>query len=259
MRLHASWPLLLVLAVLSGCGSPEPEYGSAAVATAASAYASDVMLARLAASSRAPSPWRSLDELLGNVAFRTDGGPARPLTDLAVVGPVVAVDEGYGFVPIERGVAPAGKVVGDGAEVAFHDPRALWRTLHLRVRVEEVLSGDAKPGQEIEVGMSLGDAKHVDAARFAQGMRDLGRAVWFLTDHSPAFAYDRKLFADLEDGSLITPIDADGRLSTPFADAGGGAGALTKTPTLASLRSAALEPERVLELHTTRDGFAQRG
>lgn len=251
---HATFALLAVLAgvgtaALAGCGDSRAPSSAAR----ARGYAISELRARAERADRAPAAYRRLDELLGNTVYSTDGRPATPLTDAVVRGTVVDVDPGYGFVAAEG--APAGaEIVGDGAKVGFDDPRAVWRTQHLSVRVDEVLSGDATAGQVIRVGLAVGGSADTDASKLSQGLRSLGEAVWFLRKDSPVFAYDPTLFADVEDGGMIAVVDDSGDLTLPFADPAWAERLTRDAPTLGTLRSAARRPRRVVRFEPATVG-----
>jgi hypothetical protein len=95
-------------------------------------------------------------------------------------------------------------------QVPFDSPDALWRTVHVTLDVDEVLSGEIPNGSgQITVGLGIGDV-NADEAHIRDGLVALGRTVWFLRDDSPVFAYDRTLYSDIEDGRLVAPVASDG-------------------------------------------------
>lgn len=247
----------VVFAAGCGDGNPTSQSGSQPDRQQALKYAQESIQGRTASAMEARVPYRSLDELLGNVSFSLDGVPAKPITDLVVVGHVVAAEPGLGFVP--RGSIPdtAGRVVGDGVSVPFDDPRALWRTQHLTVQVDETLSGAVKPGQAITVGLAVNGSRDTDAATVGRGLKEMGRAVWFLTRRSPVFAYDPHIYADVADGGLIAPVATDDRLTLPFGDPATSHALLSDGPTLTRLRRGSQSGPTTVRVQTV-DGVARR-
>lgn len=220
-------------------------------------YLYDVVRSRLDSVAWVPAPYGSLDDLLGNVRYRTDSPAAAAATDLDVVGNVISVEQGRGYRAAKPGDDPA-RVLGDGFEVGFEDPAALWRTLHLKIRVTEVLSGDgARPGDLVTVGESINGPASTDADRAVRGFEAVGRAVWFLESGSPVYAYDRSVYAVSRSGGLLAPVDGEGTISLPLAGDVGLEQLLEAVPTLDELRAAATRPSRVVTL-VERDGYRAR-
>lgn len=215
----------------------------------------DYFHARMYGATRLAPLYRSAPDLLGNVRYVEGDGAGTSLTDVVVVGTVRDVSPGYGFaVPSD----PSEEALpGDGVQVAFDSPDALWRTLHLTVDVEEVLTGDVpRDTKQISVGLAIGNGT-VDDRLVKDGMMALGRTVWFLRSGSPVFSYDASLYSDIEDGGLIAPVASDGSLSFPLLDADGMSAAFLGRPTLAQLRDAAKDPPRIVRLHREGDTWVR--
>ncbi|MGB2711285.1 MAG: hypothetical protein WBC33_07185 [Conexibacter sp.] len=191
--------------------------------------------------------YRSAPDLLGNVRYVEGDGPGAPLTDAVVVGAVRDVVAGYGFAQPSSAAEEA--LPGDGVQVAFDSPDALWRTVHLTVDVEEILTGDIPTDtKQISVGLAIGNGT-VDERLLKDGIMALGKSVWFLRSGSPVFSYDASLYSDIEDGGLIAEVAPDGGVSFPMLEPDGMTAALLGRPTLAQLRDAAQDPTRIVRLH----------
>jgi hypothetical protein len=239
--------LIAMLAVPAiGCGSAEQRLSKVSSAEAR-AYAIDQIQNRLAAVIRLPPPYRSAGELLGNVRYTQGDGQGKAITDAVVVGTVSDVAPGFGFAAAASGAD--GTPFRDGTvRVPFDFEGALWRTVHITVDVDEVLSGDVpRDREQITVGLSIGNA-HADAELIQGGIVVLGRTVWFLRHDSPVFAYDRSLYADIEDGALIAKLMPDGSLSFPMLAPEEPEAAILGRPTLEGLRRDSTAPPRVVPL-----------
>ncbi len=245
---------LLCVSATVGCGGGEGGDGDAA---GDRGYLYDVMHSRLDSVAWLPAPYGSLEDLLGNVRYRTDSSATAPATDLVVVGNVISVEQGRGYRAVKPGDDPA-RVLGDGFEVGFDDLAALWRTLHLKIRVTEVLTGDrARTGDIVTVGESINGSASTDADRAVRGFEALGRTIWFLESGSPVYAYDRSIYAVLRSGGLLAPVSEEGTIKLPLAGDVGLEQPLEAVPTLDELRAAAARPSRVVTL-VERDGHWAR-
>lgn len=178
-----------------------------------------------------------LIDLLDNVSFRSPSGPRQPLTDAVVVGRIVSTSMGRAFDDGEDG----GTVAEPSTEVPWDDPRSDWKTVHLIVEVDEVISGSA-PGQ-IMVGLSLGAATDDRVVR--AGLSRMGTLLLFLQHgRSPVFDYDRSVFADVEGGRLIALLDDRGRITLPMLQSDLAESLREGAHTLDELRAAATGPRR---------------
>lgn len=183
--------------------------------------------------------YRSLDELLPNARFAVPGEPPESITDFAVVGEVVDVAKGFGFVVMRD--APDGGLPGE-----FDSAGAMWKTVHLAFRVDRVLGGGGVEGT-LKVGVAF-DAS-ADFKIIREGFKNLGRVVLFLQQDSPVFAYDPQLYAIAEDGALLAVVDQQsGRLSLPALDADRADALLHPTVTLEELERRAVLPPYVIPL-----------
>ena len=131
--------------------------------------------------------------------------------------------------------------------VAFDDPRAGWRVLHVTVEVEETLAGS--PADELVLDWFMGApaGRGPDARAIGQALKDLGRLV-VLSKAAP----DRPTFIPghtaLNSGYGIGRVAADGTLDFPLIT--GTEGPSTRVfqhgiDTLDELRDAAQKPTRI--------------
>jgi len=236
---------------VGACGSSDDARRPTARAEART-YLIDHIRGRMYGATQLAPLYRSAPDLLGNVRYVEGDGPGAPLTDAVVVGTIRDVSPGYGF------AAPSGPaeeaLPGDGVQVAYSSPDALWRTVHLTIDVEEVLTGDiASDTKRLSVGLAVGNGT-VDDRVLKDGIMALGRTVWFLRSGSPVFSYDASLYSDIEDGALIAEVASDGSISFPMLEPDGPSAALLGRPMLAQLRDAAKAPTRTVRLH--REGGA---
>lgn len=223
--------LAMAALVTPACGRSDPRD-----LAATRSYAIEQVAGRAGGQSRIRL-YRSVDELLPNVRFGVDDEPAKPITEMVVVGRITRVEPGRGFV-VDGADAPGGRVVD------FSDPTALWRTLHLTVSVTERL-GTEPPPPTITVGLAVDGG--VNVGLMVEGLLTLGRVVMFL-ERSPVLAYDASLFAILEDGALLATLDPDGRISLPAAPAEEAAELLGSSTTLAALRQKVAAAPRIVKI-----------
>ena len=167
-----------------------------------------MMHGRLGAASRVEL-YSSLDELLPNVQFRVAGRGVRRAATRVVVGRVLTVEPGMAF-------APSNDDGSTSEAMPFDDPRALWRTMHITLEVEEDLGKPGNPDRTVRVGFAIDASQHYPS--LLEGLESLGRSVWFLKTDSPVFKYDRKLLSVVEDGGLIATIAADGTVDLPLLE-----------------------------------------
>jgi hypothetical protein len=181
-------------------------------------------------------PFTSLTGLLENVDYRMPGRPTGPLTEAVVVGEVVDVEPGRGF-RVEGDDAPG------GIETDFDDPRALWRTVHVSVAAESVVSGTV--GEQLLVGFAFDP--DVPIAQVEADFRSFGRILLFL-NRSPVFAYDPSVYGTVFDGGLLGLVDDGGDIQLPVLEDTEEADLLEGASTVDELREAAKQPRRVIEL-----------
>jgi len=182
-------------------------------ATAADSEAFDVLSSSMQARQESVmrSFWyRSLAE-----AFPSAKEPNLPgeTTKAVVVGNVVDVAPGKAFTSPDN---PGEDGNPESIPIDFDDPSALWRTVHLTVRVNSVVDGDRQfGGTDITVGLvvdgSLGASAALDGA-----MAIPGRAVFFLTEDNPVFDYDPSVLAIVGDGALLAVEDRGNSYRLPF-------------------------------------------
>lgn len=220
-----------LIALASACTDDRSTSGESA------RYLQDELRARGGAATR--NVWyRTLDELLPNVQFAAPGESPDSITDTAIVGEIVEVTKGRGFV-----VNGADSTAGMPVEFDRRDAR--WKTVHLTVRANQLLAGHGVPST-IEVGVALDGS--VDFNRVAQGFKELGTVVLFLYKNSPVFSYDPRLYSIVEDGTLLVVVDQrTGELSLPGVDGERAKTLLGTTSTLDALeRRAKAAPYTIL-------------
>jgi hypothetical protein len=136
---HRSPVLLVVgLAMISlavvGCGntgSKADEPSGKAVVGEARHHLFEILGAR--GSADMVVPYHDLEGLLPNVSYQAKGFPPVRYTTLVVSGTVNDVSEGYGYVSTRENP--------DGVPTAFDAPDLEWKTIVLKVHVDEVLAG----------------------------------------------------------------------------------------------------------------------
>lgn len=230
----------LLLGACAGGESPNRDEGRR--------YLVDRVGGRGETASGASASFTSLAEMLPNVAYQVPGGNAAPVTDLVVVGEVTTVDKGAGFRPVPESVEQRDD--GDGIEIDFDDPDAVWKTVEFTVKVSDILSAGADGSEadlpEVRVGLAIDRSD--DFELISAGLRDLGMSVFFLLEDSAVFAYDPSLFAVVLDGAMVATVGDDGALSLPFKDPAEAAALLEAVGTLSELEAAAERAPQVIEL-----------
>lgn len=152
------------------------------------------------------APWyRTLDEVLPNVEYVYPDGTTRRLSDLAVVGRFVGLEEGAGWVVTDD--AP------DGALTRFDDPNAKWRSVHGVVDVERGVGGGEAP-ERLKVSLPL--YNHEEFDKFDAGLRALGRVVLLLDADSVLVRHDPSLFVVADNHVFIATVAADETLALPM-------------------------------------------
>lgn len=201
------------------------------------AYFVDTQSAR-GSSERRLLTYASPGEALPNTYFQHPDGTRSVASDVVVVGRVTKVNKGYGWV-LPDGVDDA----PSENQAKFNDPRAIWKSVHLDLRVERVIAG--RPVRTLRVGMAIDG--NTDFDKFAAGIQEMGSAVWFLV-RSPVFAYDRGLWSVLEDGAMIARIGQGASLSFDLIEPFRNETYLGEAPTLDALQALADAPSRVFQL-----------
>jgi hypothetical protein len=243
-KISATCGLLAFLALVAACGQTPYRTDSAtrpspSVPDASSNVALDY-LRGISESTLSSAPDGSITDLLTNTKYEIQTGELQTLCDAVVVGDIIDVQPGVGFTSTEEDP--------NGTLTTFDDSQADWRTVHLRVKVSEVLSGKLE-ASEVTVGLGLG----ADFRRTRQDLLDLPTTVFFLF-HSPVYAYDNSLYALWRDGTTMTLVDNDGMLSMPGMDQALAAEKLRDVSTLDDLRAAAKEPDKVIKAHLDEHG-----
>ena len=185
-------------------------------------------------------PFDSIGRLLSNTEYKMPGYPARPLTEAVVTGEVVDVAPGRGF-------RVEGNDASGGIETDFDDSRALWRTVHVSVNVDTLLSGATKDSPVV-VGFAFGAETSFEDVE--EQFRSLGKVLLFL-NRSPVFAYDELVYGTVMDGALLGVIDEDDNIQLPVLENDEEAGLLKGASTLEQLRAAGQEPHQVIQLDAT--------
>lgn len=184
--------------------------------------------------------YSSLSDLVASRQFVREGQAARPLTEAVVVGRVVEVRKGVGFL-VE------GADAQDGDRRLFDARDAVWRTVHLVVRPTTVVSGSV-PAGDVTVGLAFGDEPSFDAIR--DDVMSWGDSLFFLV-RSPVFGYDPSVYGTVGDGELVGRVDDAGRITLPVLAGPDAATLLGTTRTVDDLVAAAREPVTTVTLDAT--------
>lgn len=165
--------------------------------------------------------YTNLAEALPNARYHAGDKEPVPVTELLVLGEIIDVTEGVGF-------WPAGKPdsATDVRQVDFDDERAMWRTLHLTVRVDREVDSDGGPKvDEVRVVWTIdgraygrGDGDE-QLPTIKTALRELGPVVMLL-QHNATADYGPNLLAIVEGGALLATVADDGSISFPFMDPG---------------------------------------
>jgi hypothetical protein len=175
--------------------------------------------------------FRYLTDFLPNV--QADRGDARPPQEWfptvgVIVGEVHNVTAGRAYDVRDD--------VDDQVQVPFDSDAADWRSVHFDLEVVESFDRSVPLGTQ-RVGVAIPGG--TSAERFMQGLREIGSAVFALEQDSPVFAYDTGRVGIVGDGLLIIPVRANGTLAVPAMEAHDATELLTRSQTLAALRTMA--------------------
>ncbi len=235
-------------AVAAGCG-PDTEPGAD---LAARDRAIESLAGRLGNTLLAPPLHQSLDELLPNVRFNVDSGSPSSLVDSVVVGEIDDATPGRSQIMLEEPDGPL-------AMVDFEDIRAMVRTVHLSVDVDEEIGSDVV-GDRITVGLVI--PAEVDPEVTMRGLESMGPVVLFLRDDSVVFDYDDALYSIVGNGTFLGLIGNSGEIDFPVirrTESSSMPETMFAGVTLDTLREAASGPERVIPMTTpSGGGFPQR-
>lgn len=188
------------------------------------------------ATASAPRDYRTLAELLPNVRVQRGDAQVRP-ADGAILGRVLDVAEGSGFV-ID------GDDAHDGRAVDFDHGKAIWRTVHLSVAVDEDFGKHSWAGRTVSVGLAMdGDA---DFSRAKDALPPYGSVVIFLDQRSRVFAYASDVVGVAGSGTMFAVADEDGSLRMPFLDSAEADAMLGHTRSLPALKAESAKPARVI-------------
>jgi hypothetical protein len=194
-------------------------------------FAVEHLAARHAAATRVRY-YTNLAEALPNVKYQHTDGTTETISESVVRGEITVAESGRGF--------DGGGEAESTRDVGFESKDALWRTLHLRLKVMEHIAG-AATSEEILVGIVIDGGVNPDtAARSFEAMDDV---VLLLRSGSPVFDYADKLYSIVQDGGLLGLVGDDGMLTFPVLDESAAqfAGGIA---TVNDLRAAAEQPER---------------
>lgn len=166
-------------------------------------------------------PERSLSDLLPSHRFRLDGAKAAALAQGIVIGTVTEATPGRGYMIV-------GDDASSGTQIAFDDPRAVWRVLELTITSDTRLGDVAKT---VRVGVVVDGSLAPDEA--IAGYLGLGRIALVL--NAPGkFDFDPDLYSVRESGSLLALVSKHGQITFPAlgADNDDFVGALDTVPEL---------------------------
>ncbi len=220
---------------LSGCQGYQ-SHAAGSVAEDAH-YLSDAMRSRAADSGAQIRAHKTVQDLLPNVAVSRSGRPAEPMTDATVLGRVVNVSKGVGF-SVDGEDAPG------GTATSFDDPKALWRTVHLTVEVDDDFGQGKWNAATLPVGLVVNP--DVDFERTTAALKSHSKVVLFLRKGSKVFGYDPSLYSIVDSGVTFTTVASDGTLSMPFAPEEDAKALLGPVKTLDDLRRESQKPRRVI-------------
>lgn len=228
-RAVAAGRIAVVGAALAACGQPTTTPGARADLSQGEA------LRRVSPALNfhcGPNPF-TLRERLPNITYVPSSGPEFSFSDVVVRGDVTAVEKGAGF------YTPPHDAPSD-TRTDFDDRRSTWKTVHLTVRVVEVLAGEAPA--EISVGFKIEPDTSVEEARALVAVDD---AVFLLSRDHVFFDYDPGLLGSNPD--TIVTVAPDGHLAIPALDGTDEQRTLGDTPDVPSLAAAAAQPARRVE------------
>jgi hypothetical protein len=168
-----------------------------------------------------------------NIEANNSGGFSRPYDDFAhmltdlesasvdsvVVGRVVKVDAGVGFLEGDGGPSAGG---ASKTLTAFDDPDASWRTMTVTVSVATYLSGDGPSDLILDWPLRGDTADGEDWTAVARGLKGLGQ-ILLLSDglpESPGYTGLSRLAVDLP--YSIATVDDTGKIDFVFADGSNG-------------------------------------
>jgi hypothetical protein len=222
---------IVMLLFVQGCGTGDE-------ADRPDAIEQNAAIQHLRARSEGASRVRWFDtlaDLLPNVTWRADAPALAPQVEAVVVGRIEQTTYGRAFTSGEP----------QSVEVAWDDAAADWRTLHLRVRVEEAIGSEPDVGTAVDVGLAIG-TQDPDAVLHA--LEQLGRVLLPLMGPGAVFDYDHDRFSIAMDGELLGTVSDSGAISLPVLDPEEERRFLAGTPTVAQLQLAAAGPEREIRL-----------
>lgn len=194
----------------------------------------DTMAQRIAAPSRA-NGYRPLQDYLTNRRWGSSEVDSVPVSELVAIGRIVAVDRGRGGLP-------------DGTYSDFDHPDAIWRTIHFRLEVNEVI-GNSKLGEPRSVDVGLAIGPDLAFATVVQGLTDMDEILLFL-ERSPVFGYDDNRFGILLDGGLLAAVSQAGSISLPFLTPADASLVLASASTVGALEVEAAEPPQIVDPRT---------
>lgn len=195
-------------------------------------------------------PYSRLADFLPNVGHVSDLAPSSPptrMTDSVVSGTVVEVSDDRGF--IESGAAPTKGRPG-AAVTVYDDPAAHWRTVRVRVHVQEVLAGTDHGTLKFFLPL-IGNAKTgEDAAAVERALRALGDVIVFSKAVPEGLEYLGIARNLPDEGHGLASLSAAGEIEFPFAgdeSTQGSAEFEGGVNTLDQLRAEARKPERTVK------------
>lgn len=191
----------------------------------------DAMAQRIAAPSRA-NGYRPLQDYLTNRRWGSSAVDSVPVSELVAIGRIVAVDRGRGGLP-------------DGTYSDFDHPDAIWRTVHFRLEVNEVI-GNSKLGEphSVDVGLAIDPELGFDTV--VVGLTAMEEVLLFL-ERSPVFAYDSDRFGIIFDGGLLATVSQTGAISLPLVPPADAELVLSSADTVGELEAEAAEPPQIVD------------
>lgn len=219
---------------------------------AASASASETDIENIARAIRRPNlvsstrVYDDLTDLLPSVAYKRGAQEPQPVCELVVHGSIISVEPGVGFENFDA-LANGGDRPGsvpDTTEVPFDDAAADFRTVHTTIEMLDRLGNSPAPeARTVEVGIVID--KSTDFNSFRRGLQSVASYVFFLEANNPVFAYAHNIFSIAGNGSLLTVVGEQGRLSLPGLAHEDEEDFLRNASTLNQLKSSADRPVEV--------------
>ncbi|MFS3129274.1 hypothetical protein ACLM5J_12810 [Nocardioides sp. Bht2] len=155
--------------------------------------------------------WFSEDlvEHLPNQLFSINGKNPVPISTGVVVGRVVKVTPGHGFVE-----SPDGKEDEDRNDaVGFDDPNSIWRIARVHIEVDQWFAQGPAPKTVVVGGFVAHPAGEIGDAE-VRGLAELGEVI-VAFDEYRTFDWDKDVRVVARGGALLGDVDEAGEIGFP--------------------------------------------